>query len=571
MRYTIYVLAVAMLLSMNVNAKGDSDMDQTADLFQPQPLYDAEDNGINILLDHAHQFLFYTAWSIPPAVREGGFRVIGSQATLNTVLTPGQLSRVRIGQEKQRPFDKWPNPKFNAVITYQSNPESQKYPPGEVEAVRKFVEAGGGLIIMGGGIHSDDKVQLWPINSLAKEFGAAFESRASKPPYTDLGDPLTEALELPESGRVPALSLDASWRMLIHGANDTPILAIREFGEGRIAIMSDLKMTEWGKDSPKNTTKSKKANGTFLHGLLYWITADQTPAGGSRKLPKEAWGGGAIYPELQAEVGNITVFYAENQKESSMKAITDDMPEIKAKIENWLPSAPPPGRMYLILSSGGGGGWAVNAYAPKEVGIISLKPEGILSVFAHELAHTMAGPPNDKGEVAGRLPRVFSEAHAGWFQGKVGALRTGKRVGHEPNKLFDKDSDGKTIDLANLGREKDANRKGWNKLWWLWQKLDDRYGTTWYPRWMWVKNVRWQDDPDRRLSWDEVVEDMSIAVGEDLFPFFREIGTTLQKERFPTAVFMEQTIELPIAQIEITPAGEARLEPIGDYKEKLGS
>ena len=55
----------------------------------------------------------------------------------------------------------------------------------------------------------------------------------------------------------------------------------------------------------------------------------------------------------------------------------------------------------------GGGGWAVNAYLPKEVGIISLSRQGVLSIFAHELAHTMGGPPNDKGELAGsHAPRL---------------------------------------------------------------------------------------------------------------------------------------------------------------------
>jgi hypothetical protein len=100
----------------------------------------------------------------------------------------------------------------------------------------------------------------------------------------------------------------------------------------------------------------------------------------------------------------------------------------------------------------------------------------------------------------------------------------------------------------------------------VWQKLDDRYGPTWYPRWRWVQYTRWQDDPTRRLTWSETVEDMSIAVGEDLFPFFRKIGTTLEKDRFERAVFQGRIVELPVAQIEIGLAGPVRLEPIGDYK-----
>lgn len=486
--------------------------DQTANLIPPQPLHGGEDNGINVFLDHAHQFLFFTAWDIPPLLREGGFRVVGSQAPLDTVLAPGQPSRVRLGQGKQRPFDWWPNPEFNVVLTYQIQPQAQEYLPEEIAATRRFVEYGGGLVIIGGGLHSSDNVKRWPINSLAKEFGAIFSGHASSAPFSEAGDSLTEPLELPSSGQVAALSLDESWRVLLRGADATPILATREFGKGRVAVISDLDMIKWGKDSTKNTTRSKAANGTFLHGVLYWVASNKPPAGGSRNLPREAWGGGAIYPEQQVDIGGITVLYAKNQKEDTLKTISEDMPDVKQQLEAWLPSVPTPGGMYLILSSGGGGGWAVNVYEPKEVGIIALEPEGILSVFAHELAHTMAGPPNDKGEVAGRLPWLFSEAHAGWFQGKIEALRTGKRDGHEPNRIFEMDKDGKTLDLTQVQNIADENWNGWKKLWWIWQKLDDRYGPTWYPRWLWIKNMRWQDTPDRQLSWDDVVEDMSIAM-----------------------------------------------------------
>jgi len=523
---------------------------QTANLIPPQPLYGGEDNGINVLLDHAHQFLFFTAWEIPPLLREGGFRVIGSQAPLDIVLTPGQENRVRLGQEKQRPFGWWPNPEFNAVITYQTQPQAQEYLPEEIEATRMFVESGGGLVIIGGGRHHPDEVKRWPINSLAKEFGATFSAHATSVPFSDAGDSLTKPLELPTSGEIAMLSLEKSWRPLICGSGNTPILALREFGKGRVVIISDLEMIKWGKDSAQNTAKSKTANGTFLHNVLSWVSAGKPPAAGARNLPCEAWGGGAIYPEQEVDIGGLTVLHAKNQREPILKLISEEMPHVKRQLEAWLPSVPPPGGMYLILAAGAGGGWAVNVYEPKEVGTIALDPEGILSVFAHELAHTMAGPPNDNGEVAGQLPWLFSEAHAGWFQGKIAALRTGNRGGHEPNLIFEIDKDGKTIDLTRVRNEE--NWQGWRKLWWIMQKLDDKYGPTWYPRWLWVKNTRWQKEPNRQLSWDDVVEDMSIAVGEDLFPFFREIGTTLEKERLETASFMEKTIELHVAPITVT-------------------
>ena len=42
-------------------------------------------------------------------------------------------------------------------------------------------------------------------------------------------------------------------------------------------------------------------------------------------------------------------------------------------------------------------------------------------------------------------------------------------------------------------------RDGWDRLmiWYAWQKLDDRYSPTWYPRWRWVPSKRWsQKIPD---------------------------------------------------------------------------
>jgi len=150
------------------------------------------------------------------------------------------------------------------------------------------------------------------------------------------------------------------------------------------------------------------------------------------------------------------------------------------------------------------------------------------------------------------------------YQGKIESLRTGDRGGHDPNRLFDFDQDGSGLDLANL--KNGEMGRGWTKLWFIWQKLDERYGPTWYPRWMWVKNVRWDNDPNHRLTWDEVVEDMSIACGEDLFPFFRKLGTTLGKERFSEAVFRGKRIVLPPATLAVERAGPARTEAIGDFR-----
>ena len=84
-----------------------------------------------------------------------------------------------------------------------------------------------------------------------------------------------------------------------------------------------------------------------------------------------------------------------------------------------------------------------------------------------------------------------------------------------------------------------------------------------------MQHTRWAEEPDRRLTWDEMAEDMSIAVGEDLFPFLRNAGLSLQKDRFESTVFNDEKIILPIAPISVSEAGNVDLRPIGDYRKKI--
>ncbi len=66
-----------------------------------------------------------------------------------------------------------------------------------------------------------------------------------------------------------------------------------------------------------------------------------------------------------------------------------------------------------------------------------------------------------------------------------------------------------------------------------------------------------------------MVEDMSIAVGEDLFPFFNKTGAILNKKKLKSIEFEGKIIQLEAASIEPTPGGNVRLENIGDYKKTL--
>lgn len=525
--------------------------------FPIPPLEVPEDTGLNVLVDLAHQCAFATLWGLPSRLQPLGFRPCVSHASLDTVLVPGRLSRMRVPVGKApdgkplRPFGWVPNPAFNVVITFQSNPQAQAYLPEERTAVRTFVEEGGGLIVIDQGLSrpTPDRLGRWAEQSILTSFGVDFAA-------------------LPGEARAGWEA--AGWEVVVSDAADLPRIVRRPYGRGRIAWVAAVDEFNWERDTPREILETRRRQ---LDEVVRWTAAGRAPVGGEARLPQTYGGGGGIYPELEERLPGVVVYYARNQKEELLAAVRRELPRISDQLYAWLPSPLPEEPMFILVAAGSGGGWAVNAFYPKETGTISLDVTSLLGIFGHELGHTMSGPRNARGEIAASwFDGNQGEAHAGWWQGKVLSLYSDNKSMRDCNELFRFDPDAAEIDLGLPGREayeKWGNGKVWKKLWWIWQKLDDRYGTTWYPRWRWVQYTRWQDDPNRQLTVDEMVEDMSLACGEDLFPFFRRIGTTLRRERLERLEFQGRAIQLPVAPITPTPAGNARHDPIGDYTQPL--
>ncbi len=511
-----------------------------------------DDTGINVLIDQAHQTSFVVLWGLRGQVRGQGFRACSSVASLSSVLTPGSPSRVRTRAAGMEPFAWWPTAEFNVVISSQQDPNAQDYTPEERQALRRFIEQGGGLLLIGAVPKDEAAAEAWSMNRLAGEYGARFLAGGEK-----LGGRSCSAFEASDE-----------WEVLERGEGGRPVRVRRKAGRGRIMILENRAAILPNKK--KDSEEAKAAKNGFLRDTLNWLAAGKDPVGGDWRLPHR--GGVGIFPELESNLGGVVVYYAANQKPAVLTCIRKDIPEAAEQLRAWFPSKVFDEPYTIVICAGGGGGWAINA-RPKAAAVISYNPEGIVGIFAHEMAHTMGGPRNAKGELAGISPHGNQgESHAGWFQGKITARYTGKtdQSNRNCNRILAREKQmGERIDLANFDREKWGKGADWTKHWYVFQKLDDRYGPTWYPRWYWVRAVRWADEPGRRETWDELVEDMSIAVGEDLFPFFRRIGTSLQTERLEEIEFRGRLLRLPAAPLDDGPGGKVCLAPVGDYRKPL--
>lgn len=519
------------------------------------------DKGINVMIDLAHQCKFNTMWALPQRLNSLGYRAIGNQASLHSVLTSDGYSRVRFNWNDSLrifPFALHPNFEYNVIISHQTDHRAQEYLLEEQEALRRFVENGGGLVLFGVAPPNDSVASSWSFNHLCQKFGAE----------------LSSSTDVYNEKQYAVIKAGSEWEVLNRGVSGQAISVCRSYGKGFVSIFGhDEVISVRRKDKPEIEKQNLP-----LNAIIEKVAQGKVPIGGEPRYPFSMGGGGGIYPEIEKNLGDVVLFYAANQHKNLIKTVEQDLPIAKKLVEGWLPSKPTQEPMYLVLASGGGGGWAVNGFKPKENGIISLSPMGVLSIFAHELAHTMHGPTNDEGGVAGIAPIPNrGEAHAGWFQGKVDAWfqdELKEKAVKKCNSLFSFDPTANHLDLVthyeNAALRKEYGKgKDWIKTWWIWQKLDDRYGPTWYPRWKYVQHTRWKATPQHRLSWDEMVEDMSIAVGEDLFPFLNNAGLSLQKKTMGIIIFNGQEISLKEANIDMGKAGKVQLQEVKDYKQAL--
>ena len=519
------------------------------------------DTGINVLVDLSRKCNFAWLWNYPPQFAQNGFRICGTQATLDTILGDKPLCRVRVKTTDAEPFAWWTPPEFNVVIIPAGSPNLQQFLPEEIDVLKTFVRNGGGMIIVAARPANEEVAKTWSFNKLLDSFGASVLSTR----------------EQTDSGNYAELKLSADWEPLEKGNSGGVVRAKRTFEKGRILILEDdavlcssnTRDREAGEEIAKTAQRRQE--------LVSWVAGGKPPVGGEATLPQPRAGGGGIYPDQETRTEGIVAYYAKNQIPELLQVVKDDLPKATEWIYERLPSVKPDEPVTFILSAGTGGGWAVNVRLPKEVGIISGDRYGVVGIFAHEQAHTMRGPTNAKGGYGASPAHDLSgEAHAGWFQGKVWAV------------YFEKDRDKSNRNCNNILNNKEkflafdftkhyqndsdpqfGKDFGWIKLWWVWQKLDDKYGPTWYPRWYWVRATRWQDSEGKKQSWEETIEDMSIAVGEDLFPFFKKIGTTLSKDRFAEVEFQGKKLTLPVADIDLEAAGNVNLSPIGDYTQPL--
>jgi len=395
------------------------------------------------------------------------------------------------------------------LLVLQSGATPCPYFEEDIAAVRRFLEEGGGVLILGRHALFRDETE-YRLNALAQVFGGEFAPDRARPPFRLAPALGANALEAPAEGTIRLASPDA-WQILIADADARPVLARRTVGKGTL-VLADRALAGRRPDA------SDPIHADWWRPLLAEIAAGKgvdagRPPVGARPENVETRDG------LEIRSSDYLLGHAQ--------AIREEFARVRPVLEEILGVPPSEGMLAsLILLPTGGGGFSSGRTLGIGVfwGGFPERRYPMVELLAHESTHSWVLP--------------FAEPM--WNEGLatyVGML-AGRRLGHaeEADATLARwiadarkhDPDMTRIDLARAADVPHAVRMG--KPMWIFEELR-RDEPNLLARYFRAKRARVDPGTRRAYTADDAVALLSEAAGRDLFPWFRAHGIDVDPAR----------------------------------------
>ena len=388
----------------------------------------------------------------------------------------------------------------NLLLLVAGNPRIP-YSEASIEHVRRFVEDGGTVLLMGNGADP-----MPPGQAVAAVFDARFTTMRARKPINGVGE--LDGEEIVFNGGT-ALDLGSDWTPLATDRDGRPVLASRALGKGHVILGA---RGLFG----RKPDASDPINADWVTPMLV-SRAETKPINPSKRMrPTRA--------ELKKEIGPLTLQFQEGTAPFA-DAIYAVYEEVRPHLVEITGVEPSPGmiKTMLILPTGGGGfssgvliaigAWWGN-YPEQRYPMIEL--------IAHEAGHSWVLPHAEP---------LWNEPIATWL-----GIETGRRMG------FKKADETIARQIAKARRRdpdlnkmdplaEDAHRDViWGKSYFVFEELERMHGPGAMAKYFQAK--RRVLAPGRKgYSMDDAVAVWSIAVGEDLFPWFQSLAFDVDPAR----------------------------------------
>lgn len=395
------------------------------------------------------------------------------------------------------------------LLVLQSGGTPCPYLPEDIAAVRRFLEAGGGVCVLGEyALFRDEKA--YRLNELAKALGAEFVAQVAKKPLKAAPELKAEEVRT-YGGQTFRLKSPADWQILVQDAAARPVLARRAVGKGQLLLAS--------RALAGHQPDAKDPINAQWWGPLLADLAKGKPADPARR-PQ------GTMPENKTQKEGLAI-----ECTDYLQPLADEVFAIyqrcRPAMERLL-GVPPAKDMLttLILLPTGGGGFSSGRAIGLGVwwGDFPLKQYGMVELLGHESTHSWVLP--------------FGEPM--WNEGI--ATYVGIRLGQELGYKAEADAtlkgwiDGARRHDPDMNKLDLAAGKGiphevaMAKPMWIFEQLRKERPDV-LARYFQLKRKLFDPARVQRYTADDSVAVLSLAVGRDLFPWFRSLGVQVDRSR----------------------------------------
>lgn len=396
------------------------------------------------------------------------------------------------------------------LLVLSSGPTPCPYTPEDIAKVRGFLEAGGGVVVLGDYARFRRETG-YRLNELARAFGAEFADQPLDDSPVFVVNPQLHAERIAfRGGKTLRLDEPALWSVLLSDGAGHVLLARRPVGKGQLLLASR------GLAGQKPDA-SDPINAEWWTPLLQALVKGK-PADPAQR-PRTSWA------EHAEERDGITLEYTDYTKPYAEEvfAMYRKIRPLQEQLLGVPPSKGALARFLLLPTDGGGFSSGDRIGIAVWWGGFPEKQYGMAELIGHEATHSWVLPFAEPmwneglatyvGILLGRELGLKADADASLGQWLEGARQ------HDPK--FE------TLDLVD---QKAPHVVQMAKPMWIWEQLRKERPDI-LARYFQAK--RRLADPARlkRYSADDCVAVLSAAMGRDLFPWFRSLGIKVEAGR----------------------------------------
>jgi len=375
------------------------------------------------------------------------------------------------------------------------------YDEGARRTIHRFLESGGTVLMM-----ADGAASPCPGAAVVERYGATLLDEPPKPPLSGTRRLDGEEIEF-RRGRV--MRLDDSWAPLVVDAEQRPVLAHRTVGAGHLLLGSRGLFGH-------RPDASDPINASWVRPLL--VAAASTKSVDPDRPHRRTWA------EHTREMGPLIIEYHDGTEQFA-EGIVEVYHEVRPHMVAITGVEPAPGmiKRLLVLPTGGGGfssgaRIAIGAWW----GNFPERRYPMVELVSHEAGHSWVLPYPEP---------LWNEPIATYF-----GILVGRRLGMpEADETFRRqvakarklDPDLDTMNPQAEGAPRDLI---WGKSYHVFEELERRHGPGAMAKYFRTKRAVLE--PGRSgYTMDDCVAVWSIAVDEDLFPWFRSLAFDVDRER----------------------------------------